>query len=521
MSQLPSKWVCIDDVDPRIEYSEGWTDGPDLPSQIQLADLGNWGSAFNGTLHTITTQGSFSFRFEGSAIQVYGTNIVDSSTPSSSNAPYSCSIDGQLITPVVSGAGNTENHWLFCSQDNLNRDPHTLTVKVNGSVSPFRFDNIQYVPNSEVDFSKAFTLIDNLDPSIEFDNSWTSWRDIANLTKSSGGSMSVKFNGSSATWYGAIDSAFNQGNMTVEYTIDGGPAMKLNFTPPPKARNLTQYNQIYFSTPILTGSGTHTLSVTYNGDANSVPLSLDYLIIRNHPNVLASTNVTSISHPSLPPATQTSSVPIISTTLTSSTFSNPSTVTVTSPSNTTSWSSIAPHISSGVEPSSNSTHSNSFPVKYIIAVVVGGVGLLSVLLLLGLYVHRKRTRNQLRASPYSSSSADQSRAGFMSSETSLVPYEKVSESMYANHLPRLQPVRRLPDEGSAGLPEGTILNIPHTDRNRAADSVADDDNDTESTMSLQPQRLTIHEDSGVRIPTHTVTDIDIVDSLPPHYTRDW
>lgn len=60
MSTTEPRWIVVDDVDPRIQYT-----GPWFPDQGSQDAVGTWGPPFRSTLHGTTSNASFSFAFHG------------------------------------------------------------------------------------------------------------------------------------------------------------------------------------------------------------------------------------------------------------------------------------------------------------------------------------------------------------------------------------------------------------------------------------------------------------------------
>jgi hypothetical protein len=54
------RWVIVDDGDPGIQYTGPWFEAHSDPN-----NLGNGGPPFQGTLHAVTEDASFSYTFNG------------------------------------------------------------------------------------------------------------------------------------------------------------------------------------------------------------------------------------------------------------------------------------------------------------------------------------------------------------------------------------------------------------------------------------------------------------------------
>jgi hypothetical protein len=61
MSTPVPRYIIVDDVDPTIQYTGSWP----LSDQGSQNSVGNFGPAYNSTLHGTTTNASFSFEFSG------------------------------------------------------------------------------------------------------------------------------------------------------------------------------------------------------------------------------------------------------------------------------------------------------------------------------------------------------------------------------------------------------------------------------------------------------------------------
>ncbi|KAJ2932104.1 hypothetical protein H1R20_g4975, partial [Candolleomyces eurysporus] len=288
--------VVIDDTNSRVQYVGPWS----LDARGTRDRLGNFGDPFQESLHGIVgSTGSFSFSYEGSSVKAYGTlntrfdpNVVDPS--------WECYVDGQRIARSDS-IPSPQNNWILCDYETNESGVHNLLVNVTSVRNRFSLDYIEYTPSPTDSAAQTFIRVDDTDPTLRFDSSWTSVDEEggAHLTTQTGGTVTATFNGTGLQWYGYIPNNMRRGSSVGSYSIDGQPALTfiLNGLPNERRNGPSQYNQLFFETRELS-SGTHSIAVTYEG--SRTPLTLQYLVIRNE------TSITSV-HTSINPEPTTNS----------------------------------------------------------------------------------------------------------------------------------------------------------------------------------------------------------------------
>ncbi|KAF9563376.1 hypothetical protein CPC08DRAFT_330600 [Agrocybe pediades] len=99
------------------------------------------------------------------------------------------------------------------------------------------------------------------------------------MTTQTNSTFTMNFTGVSVTWYGVVFPKLPNSPARGSYVVNGESphAFQLEGLSPGE---VTQYNQIFFQTPPY-NQGQHTMVVTYLGNTNTTPLTLDYLIIQN------------------------------------------------------------------------------------------------------------------------------------------------------------------------------------------------------------------------------------------------
>ncbi|KAF9524883.1 hypothetical protein CPB83DRAFT_897551 [Crepidotus variabilis] len=250
---MSNRAVIVDNQDLGIDYvGNSWKS-----DQGNRNLIGNYGPQFKGSLHGTDSPASLSFQFSGTSVKVYGSN-VDHDTTGSLNPRWECFIDQRSIGASKPFAFQ-ENNWNFCEDLDVPDGLHTLTVNVTVSQNQtFWFDRIEYIP-SQTDWKKAGT---------------------ANMTQTHGASFEFDFNGVSVSWFSWVLAEYPKNSTSGTYAIDGGSPQTFTISGNSADPTQTLYNQELFETPTLP-MGQHTLSVLYNGNGNTTPLTLDYLVVQN------------------------------------------------------------------------------------------------------------------------------------------------------------------------------------------------------------------------------------------------
>ncbi|KAF9528099.1 hypothetical protein CPB83DRAFT_907035 [Crepidotus variabilis] len=266
--------VIVDDMDPSIHYiGNSWK-----VDQGSLDKIGNFGPPFRSTLHGTDSSASLSLQFSGTSIKVYGSNNIrnDSGTL---DPKWECFIDQQSI-----GASDpfqfAENNWQFCKSRQLQDGLHTLTINVTiAKKQTFWLDRIEYIPSATMSVEHSDILIENNDPGLRYGQGWRSFNNT-NMTQKKGALLEFQFTGVSTSWYSWTIHEYPGNATSGSYRIDGSSPQKFNINGHREGVTTTFYNQKLFETPTLP-MGSHKLSVTYDGNRKTSPLTLDYLIVQN------------------------------------------------------------------------------------------------------------------------------------------------------------------------------------------------------------------------------------------------
>ncbi|KAF9038631.1 hypothetical protein BJ165DRAFT_1531691 [Panaeolus papilionaceus] len=292
--------IIVDDVDSRIQYSQHWF----ADDSGRTNDLGNFGPTFRSTLHGVNTTSSLRFDFIGTSVDLYGTTDIRRrrGTP---DPTCECFIDGVSIG-AVDPFGFAENNWRLCGAPNLTDGAHTLTVNVRSRGQTFWVDYIAFTASSIVSTSNEVYQMQNINPGIQYDPSWQPFASgMTDLTSRKGATVSLTFLGSHLTWVGIIpgESTLSQSPALASYSLDGNTPVPFAIPALPDG-SPTLYNQRLFRTSVLQ-NGLHNITVTYESEQPSTPLTLDYLLIQNGTGLPGATptSVNSIvpASPSSPP----------------------------------------------------------------------------------------------------------------------------------------------------------------------------------------------------------------------------
>ncbi|KAJ3567292.1 hypothetical protein NP233_g6461 [Leucocoprinus birnbaumii] len=272
-----ARWVVVDDAETSlINYDRSWF----LPESGIRERVGTFGmTPYLQTLHGINLNGSASFTYIGTDVEAWGA--VSEAYPGLDDVQpdWECFVDGvnladlvpktPSVVPVPAGA----IRW--CGSSGLSDGNHTfeIQIKVEIPVRNFYLDQIRYIPSPNLPLDNRTILIESNDPDVNPGEGWvgTSGGYVAHQN---GSSVQVNFFGSSISWYGNI--ATGLGESRVSWSMDDGSPTEFLL------------KQI-FTTPELPTSN-HTLSVTFHGSNETVPLALNYLFNKVGANTLPSAN---------------------------------------------------------------------------------------------------------------------------------------------------------------------------------------------------------------------------------------
>ncbi|KAF9524777.1 hypothetical protein CPB83DRAFT_838654 [Crepidotus variabilis] len=268
---MATRSVIVDDSSSLITYQgDTWFEYPVFDTQF-----GRFGTPIGSKLHGTGQNASFSFAFAGTAVSVWGPNEL------TSNVTWECFVDG-INTSNSDIIVLESNPSILCDKGQLEDKSHTLTLSaVVPTDDEFWFDQIQYTPSPEGSLENQMIFIESNDPEITYGSGWVSMDGIGYATKETSSTFDFEFTGVSLSWYSWLSPDFSTNLATASYTIDKGSPNQLNVTGPFGVQRMTPtFNLKLFETPTLE-MGQHTLSVVYNGNENTAPLSLNYLIVQN------------------------------------------------------------------------------------------------------------------------------------------------------------------------------------------------------------------------------------------------
>ena len=218
--------VLVDDTNPGIQYS-----GPWFIAQNTRLNTGTNGPPFQNTLHGVNVNASFSYsfsgmtrwlvyfihlslilgHFSGSQVIVLGTSMTKAASRTPTQDPtWECFVDNISIGWGFSAGAGSENNWVFCQSD-LHDGPHVLSINVTVlDVQTFWFDQIQYIPSSNVPLDSSTVRVDSSDPAILYSSGsnpiegglplygpqWKELDSIVNFTQVAGSTVTYQFFGS-------------------------------------------------------------------------------------------------------------------------------------------------------------------------------------------------------------------------------------------------------------------------------------------------------------------------------------
>ncbi|GJJ15798.1 hypothetical protein Clacol_010076 [Clathrus columnatus] len=380
----PSRSIIINNTDSRITYepANAWVDTPSTDPAFQTGSLG---PPFATSLKTVFQDGNFTFSFNGSSIQVYGSvDIINGSQPT-----FSCTIDGTVITTGIPKF--PQNNWDMCDSGNLEIGQHVLGFNVQSQESLFFFDHITFLPSTDDQLGNGLIRIDFSDSSINYLGNWTSPEGLGSqLTNDHGSFVKMPFIGQQLTWYGVFSTSFPFESAPAEFSVDGGTPVQFElgglinngpFTAP-------LANQLLFQTGELP-QGPHEVIVTYLGNEEQTDLSLSYVIVQN--SSLPADNHSAPTQ-TMKPATQgtfaltkisTSIIPTQAISTNSSSLSNQPTSSTSTTSHTFISSTVTTFIKSTPSATTNSPQSDSSRLPLIdVGIIVGIILLLLIVIML-------------------------------------------------------------------------------------------------------------------------------------------
>ncbi|PPR02072.1 hypothetical protein CVT24_011171 [Panaeolus cyanescens] len=271
--------VVVDNTSPLIHYEGSWF----LDDTGAHDAKGNFGPVYNKSLHATITSGSFSFAYTGSSIVVFGSNNVHNDSAGVLDPQWTCSVDG--VSLPTHPFNYFENNWPLCDTNSTqihdSNGSHVLTVNATVQrAQAFYLDRLVYTPSPDASFVDETIHVQNNDPELQFGPGWEALGAIANLTAQTGSQFVFYFHGTSVSWYAFLPKEKPGLAATGTYAVDDQPPASFPIKAVPQGKDVTEYNQEIFRTPEYP-RGRHKLQVTFLGNAQTVPLVLDYLVIRN------------------------------------------------------------------------------------------------------------------------------------------------------------------------------------------------------------------------------------------------
>ncbi|KAF9477160.1 hypothetical protein BDN70DRAFT_934454 [Pholiota conissans] len=509
------RWVMVDDTDPAIKYTGDWT-----ANKGGLDASGNWGLPYLSTVHATKTSGSFTYTFSGTEFTVTGSIQIQRTVPSE-NTSWECIVDGTSIT--VDNPQGVENRMQFCAKAGLSDGPHTLRVNAAGtSVQTFYFDHLQYIPSASVSLENKSIYIDVGDPMWQFDKGWFGAYP-GFMTNATGSKVNFEFTGVSFIWYGFYAMPYPFAPTTASYSMDGGAPISFTLNGIAAQATIVQYQQVFFTTqPIV--YGIHNVEVTYNGDSDSTPLSVQVIVVQTGSSsnsggggggegatTGATTSAGRSTSPSAMSSGSTTATTGITTGISASTTAGDESKAMTGgsvESTTTTSSTLSPTLQpNNSDTSSTSSKSN---MGAIVGGAVGGLAILLIFILLLFWLWRRSKRRDAfinsrritRPDPYVDGPSDREMYQHVSHSASRAVFPSPPSSGYSS---------------SFGSPTATAgLNSPlSSDPSRSRKGGG-----YHGVVVLpEPTRVVQDLDSGLRLVDVGGEGAEFVHVLPPVYTQ--
>jgi hypothetical protein len=184
-----SEIIIVDDTNPNIQYS-----GP-----VVNVNAASFSYSFSGMSRWLVCFKALSLVFgcfSGSQVIVLGESIMTNAS-GTKYPTWECFIDNINIGRNVSAGKCTENSWVFCQsdlQDGLYVFSTNVTFLHQQTFSSW-FDQIRYLPSSNVPLDNSTVRVDSSDPAVQYSSGWTELDDIANLTQNAGSTVTYEFFG--------------------------------------------------------------------------------------------------------------------------------------------------------------------------------------------------------------------------------------------------------------------------------------------------------------------------------------
>ncbi|KJA24316.1 hypothetical protein HYPSUDRAFT_200804 [Hypholoma sublateritium FD-334 SS-4] len=316
-----SQWLLVDDADTAITYNTVDPATPWSAVNKSIAGIVDLDNAILQTGHVLSSNGSLSFSFTGTDIEVFGVSskLDPSQENDISDLSWTCSIDNISI-PANRTALRGFPWTSYCSHTGLNNEPHVLLVNVSMSESSqFWLDYIRFVPLPGPLPANRTLLVESTDHSIQYGAGWEPLG-TAQITEpltqnaiagssSDSVSMNFTFSGTGITWYSltlqaimqtdsSLTGAFPSKAGSALITVDGVPR---NVTIPINRLDNPSYDMPLFDYDGLDPAVEHVLTATYMADTHGVripPLTLDFLLVQTGPEPAAGPNAPGVPFPS-------------------------------------------------------------------------------------------------------------------------------------------------------------------------------------------------------------------------------
>lgn len=234
--------------------------------------------------------------FTGTQLVVAGSQLVPNELNLSGGT---CTVDG--VTQQISyTTQNATNRVGLCRYQSLTSGQHTLVLNaVPAGGKPFWFDYLRYLPTPSAPTINEYVQVLPGNGNLSFDATWATETpdDVIQITtRSTNATMSYAFvgkplintycstlydnklSGTSISWYGSYNHSTSLHPANLSYAVDQAEPTVVEILPSTKAQFNITMQQVIFNASGLAPGVTHDLKVTYLGNPQSVPLSLNSLL---------------------------------------------------------------------------------------------------------------------------------------------------------------------------------------------------------------------------------------------------
>ncbi|KAJ7037603.1 hypothetical protein C8F04DRAFT_1256820 [Mycena alexandri] len=259
-------FVIVDDQDPNIRYSTGWSPSPE-ENQFQFAATMTAPDGVGSTA---------SYQFDGTSISVFG---LIRANPNKPNTTFDFSMDGVFQNSLIIPTDQSEHfHRRFFASQALEDGRHTLEIAIsNISSTDVLLDYLIYEAsqNATLDLSSsARLLVLNTSPQLAYSQGWStgitglrsglveaaiSLNNSVEGAADLGATVALNFTGNGFEVRGLLVKEFS--SPAAVYSLDGGPWVDVQMPTIGSSYTNAQSN-FEFIGQTFNSEGTHSLVIT-------------------------------------------------------------------------------------------------------------------------------------------------------------------------------------------------------------------------------------------------------------------